>query len=153
MLFNIILHDIRVGRRDHNLSLIKITLLISDDHLRIQRLENIAVWCLCHGHDCTVILFHVGLCNIVDRDQPLQLIFFVCNRKCEHILRHHEIPCIFQRNVAPYTRHLPDCHVFDTRPDVVEKYRRLHLKMLQHILGFRTDLACPHRHVMKSSLL
>ena len=149
MLLDIIFHDVRIRRGDDDFSFIKVGVLIPDDHLGVKCLQNIAVRRPRHRYDRTVVLLHVGFGDIVDRDQSLQLVLLIRDRQCIYILRDHEIPCIFQGNIAAHARHLPDRHIPHTGTDVVQKRRRIHLKMVQHILCLRADLSRPHRDIAK----
>ena len=147
MFLDIVLHHIRIRSRDHDFSLVEECLLISNAHLGVQSLQDIAVGRFCHRNDGAVIFFHVRFGNIIDGDQPVEVILFICDGQREHILPAHQCPRVFYGNTVLNSRHLPDFHVLHPGSDVIQKQRLIHMKIIQHKLRFPVHLARPGGHI------
>ena len=71
MLFNIILHQIRICGGDQDLSLIKICLRVSHHNAALQGIQDVGILGIGLGNDTAVIQVHIGFGNISDGDDAL----------------------------------------------------------------------------------
>ena len=71
MLFNIILHQIRICGGDQDLSLIKICIRVSHHNAALQGIQDVGILGIGLGDDAAVIQVHVGFGDISDGDDAL----------------------------------------------------------------------------------
>ena len=140
ILLHTLFHHFRAGCRDQHLSIRKMCMLISNDHRSIYCFQNVAIRRSCLRKCCIVVNIHVRFCNVVCRDQTLQLLILIKDRKGKYIFIPHQRPCFFQRNFTVHSTDFTHIHVFDTRTDIRHIARCIHLKTFQHIQRFFVDL-------------
>ena len=71
---NVGFHQIRIGCRHQYLSLIKIRVLVTDDHNSFQRLLDVDILGAGRRQNRTVIHIHIGIGNVTNGDQAFQMI-------------------------------------------------------------------------------
>ena len=94
--FDIFFHFIRVGSCYHDLSLNKITVSVTFDHLSSDSLGNSLILRPRTGKKITVGRIHVSFGNITDCDQTFQSTVFFSDWERNDAVFLHQIPCIFQ---------------------------------------------------------
>ena len=152
MRVDIVLHDIRIRGSNDNLPLREAGLRISDHHLRVQRIHDVSVRCPCDRDNRRIIFIHVRLCDIVDRDESLQMTLRIRNRQGEDVLRVHQIPCILDRNLRIDPRCPADLQILHPRPDILDEQRLRDMKIVQHELCLSRHGTRPACHILVSPI-
>ena len=136
---DIVFHHIRVGRCNHHFTFFVDRFFISIDHYPVQGLQNIPVWRMGGGQAAVVVNIHIGVGDVTDGDQSLQLLM-ICDRKSHHPQCPHHIPGFFQGNLTGDSLGLSNLNVPDIRHHILHILGRRYLKIIQHILRLLIDL-------------
>ena len=145
--FYVSLQHLWIGSSYHNLTIDKISMLISLNHCTSNGLCDPLILGLRSGQKIAVCSIHISLRNITDSDQTFQLSFPVSDRKRYNTLFHHQVPCILQRHAFICLRTHADIHIFHLSSDVGKISRRLHAETVQHIFCFFIDLSGTFRNI------
>ena len=112
----------------------------ADDQLGFERLQNVRAAGVCGGQHGRVKQIHVGIGNILDRDQTLQLVLIVHNAEGVDLDIAHQVPGGAHAHFAVNARLFADVNVFDLGADISAQARRLHAEMLQNKAGLAVDM-------------
>ena len=91
MRLDVVIHHLRVCRRNHDLSFFTVSLYIPGDPCGFQSLQDILILCFRRGENGGIIHVHVGFGNIRDGDQPFQYILLRYGGEGNHMAVPHNL--------------------------------------------------------------
>ena len=143
---DIVLHQIRIGRRNQHLSLIIVILRRAHQNLSLQSVDDIAVLGVGLGQNLAVIHVHVGGGDVADGNQALQLPL-LRDRQGHHAQSAHQVPGLLQGQISLHALGLADLDILHLGHHIRHIDGRFRLKEIQHILRLLVQLARSGRDV------
>ena len=131
-------HDFRAGA-DEDMPLRHAGVGVAFQHLALQRGENIAVAGARLGQHGGVEQVHVGVGDVLHRDEALQLVLAVGDAQRVDLHVPHQRPCGAHAHLLINARLAADVDVLDLGAEVGAKAGRLHPEMPQHKGGLPVD--------------
>ena len=146
--FNVKLHQVRIGRCNQDLSLVKVNIRIPYQQVCLQGLDDIGILCIGLGQNAAVIDIHVCLCNIAHRYQAFQGPIRPYGWNGHNIILLHDLPCLFQGNIVRHTFGLADLDILDLGPHILHQLRLLKPKVVKHELCLPVYMPGPCRDIL-----
>ena len=103
----------------------------ADHQLSLQRFQQVRAAGVGRGQHGRVKQIHVGIGNVLDRDQALQLVLIVHDAEGVDLDIAHQVPCGAHAHLAVNAGLLADVDVLDLRADIGAKAGCLDAEMLQ----------------------
>ena len=145
-LLYVVLHQIRVRRRDEYLALVVIILGGAHQNGALQGVDDIAVLGVGLSQDLAVQHIHVGCGDIADGNQTFNLLF-LGNRQRHGSDAAHQVPCLLQGQIALYAFRLSDLDILYLCHHVSHIDRCFRLEEVQHVLRLLVQLSGTRRNV------
>ena len=143
--FYIVFQQIWICRTNQNFPLCNFFLGIADNHCTINRIQNIRIFCVRYCQNPCFVDVHIRCCDILNGNNALQHAI-VYNGHGGFTQVSHFIPRIFQGNTLIQGGGGLNLHILHLCADMTDKFRRFHIKKIQHILCFVINLACSFRY-------
>ena len=147
VLMDVILHHVRFRGGNQHVAALEHRLRVADDHLGLERLQNVAVRRFRLRDDRAVLILHVGGRDVVDRDDAVEPVFLVDDRQRDGVQLRHHVPCLFHRDIVGNAGDLPDIHIPHAGADVVDVRRLAHAEAVQDVARLRAELPGARRDV------